>query len=81
MNVLKKIESFLFKSNHWKHIFVGLVIGLFGFDFYAGSYAAVIAATAAEFKDDQHGGKFDIVDWLCTAIAGVAMSSVWLLRE
>lgn len=54
------------ESNRTKHLKYAILPGtLFTILFVAG------LATGMEFKDKQHGGKWDWLDWIATMIGGV----------
>jgi hypothetical protein len=65
--------NWFLKSNRWKHFLGGMAIGLLADTPYCAALAGIGIAGALEFKDKQHGGKWDWIDFLCT-IAGVATS-------
>ena len=69
---MKKIKEWLKTSNRGKHLFGGVLIGLFANSIYCAAYAGVGVASALELKDKLWGGKPDIVDWSLT-VAGVAI--------
>lgn len=57
--------KWLKESNRMKHLKYALLPGaLFTILFVAG------LATGMEFKDKQHGGKWDWLDWIATMIGG-----------
>lgn len=62
--------NWFLKSNRWKHFIGGLIIGALADTIYCASLAGIGTAGALEFKDKQHGGKWDWVDFVIT-IAGV----------
>lgn len=58
--------KWLKESNRTKHLKYAILPGaLFTILFVAG------LATGMEFKDKQHGGKWDWLDWIATIIGGV----------
>lgn len=69
---MKKLKEWLCKSNRWKHLTGGLIIGIFAFGWFTAMYAGVLAATALEYKDKAHGSKWDWIDFGLT-IAGVCL--------
>lgn len=72
----KKIKEFFSKSNRYKHLCGGVVVGLIitsGFDAILGTTAV---AMALEYKDKAYGGKWDWIDIACTCIGGVIGSIV-----
>ena len=60
------------ESNRWKHFTFAVCIGLFADSWYCAEYTGVGVASALEFKDKQHGNKWDWIDWLCT-VAGATI--------
>jgi hypothetical protein len=57
--------KWLKESNRMKHLKYAILPGaLFTILFVAG------LATGMEFKDKQHGGKWDWLDWIATMIGG-----------
>ena len=72
----KKIKEFFSKSNRYKHLCGGVVVGLIiisGFDAILGTTAV---AMALEYKDKAYGGKWDWINIACTCIGGVIGSIV-----
>lgn len=67
---MKKIIDWLFASNRMKHYGLGAVYGLGADDWYCAVYGGLGVSGALEFKDYQHGGKPDVIDFLFT-FAGV----------
>lgn len=72
----KRFGWFL-ESNRWKHFLYAIPAGAINF------WLAIGLALGMEFKDAQHGGKFDWVDATCTAVGGFAGAalSLWLLGD
>lgn len=70
-----KLFGWLLESNRWKHFLYAIPAGAINF------WLAIGLALGMEFKDAQHGGKFDWVDATCTAVGGFvgAALSWWLL--
>lgn len=70
-----KLFGWFLESNRWKHFLYAIPAGAINF------WLAVGLALGMEFKDAQHGGKFDWVDATCTAVGGFvgAALSWWLL--
>lgn len=68
----KMCVEWLKKSNRWKHLAGGIIVGAGANDVYCAAYAGVGIAGALEFKDHQWGGKPDWIDFTCT-IVGVAI--------
>ena len=67
MNVfLKLLPKWLRESNRYKHLLYAIPIGLvFTIPCILG------VASGMEFKDRQHGGKWDWLDWVATMIGGI----------
>lgn len=70
-----KLLRWFLGSNRWKHFLYAIPAGAINF------WLAIGLALGMEFKDAQHGGKFDWVDATCTAVGGFvgAALSWWLL--
>ena len=79
MKYLKKLEnhcamimSWLSKSNRWKHLVGGILIGVGANTVYCAAYAGIGIASALELKDKLWGGQWDWIDWSLTVL-GVAI--------
>lgn len=72
-----KMFGWFLESNRWKHFLYAIPAGAINF------WLAIGLALGMEFKDAQHGGKFDWVDATCTVVGGFvgAAPSLWLLRD
>lgn len=72
-----KLFGWFLESNRWKHFLYAIPAGAINF------WLAIGLALGMEFKDAQHGGKFDWVDATCTAVGGFvgAALSLWLLGD
>lgn len=70
-----KLFGWFLESNRWKHFLYAIPAGAINF------WLAIGLALGMEFKDAQHGGRFDWVDATCTAVGGFvgAALSWWLL--
>lgn len=68
---MKKILNFFKKSNRYKHLIGGIVIGMCALSWYNAIYASAGVGLAMEYKDKAHGGDFDIVDAGLTFIGGI----------
>lgn len=70
-----KMFGWFLESNRWKHFLYAIPAGAINF------WLAIGLALGMEFKDAQHGGKFDWVDATCTVVGGFvgAALSWWLL--
>ncbi len=76
---MNKIISFLKKSNRYKHLVGGFMVGLCALSPWTAVYSAVVAASCLELKDRLHGCPWDWIDWLCTAFGGVIAMFIWLI--
>lgn len=56
---MNKIFSFLKKSNRYKHLIGGLLVGLCALSPWTAIYSAIIAASCLELKDKLHGCPWD----------------------
>ncbi len=78
---MKKIVEWLKKSNRWKHLAGGCIIGLGADSHYCAAYAGIAVAGALELKDKMYGNKWDWTDFALTvagAAAGRAISvMIW----
>lgn len=72
-----KMFGWFLESNRWKHFLYAIPAGTINF------WLAIGLALGMEFKDAQHGGKFDWVGATCTAVGGFAgaVLSSWLLGD
>ena len=70
-----KLFGWFLESNRWKHFLYAIPAGAINF------WLAIGLALGMEFKDAQHGGRFDWVDATCTAVGGFAGAALswWLL--
>lgn len=66
--MVKNFLNWMAASNRWKHLLLGLVIGLVADDAYCASLSGVCTAGAMELKDMQWGGKFDWIDFSLTMV-------------
>ena len=76
---MKKILNFFKKSNRYKHLIGGIVIGMCALSWYNAIYASAGVGLAMEYKDKAHGGDFDIVDAGLTFIVGIIGQSIFQL--
>ena len=58
--------SWFTESNRWKHFLYAIPIGMF-----IPGFCVLGLAFGMEFKDKQHGGKFDWVDLFATLLGGL----------
>ena len=63
---------FIKRSNRWKHLLGGILIGLGADDWYCALYAGTGIAAAMELKDRLWGGRWDWID-LGLTVAGAAI--------
>lgn len=68
--IMKKIVEWIKKSNRWKHLLGGFIIGIISDDAYCAALAGGGVASALEYKDRSWGGSWDWIDWGLT-LAGV----------
>lgn len=66
--------NWITESNRWKHLLLAIPIGL------VFTILCVLGvASGMEFKDKQHGGKWDWLDWLATMIGGTIGQAIQVL--
>lgn len=65
------MANWLLKSNRWKHLLCGAVIGAVCLCLWDALVAATAAAGACEYKDKTWGGKWDWTDFACTLAGGL----------
>lgn len=65
---MKKFINWFLQSNRYKHLGLGILCGLLSDSWYATEYCGIGVAGALEFKDKQHGGKWDWIDFGLTII-------------
>ena len=76
---MKKIIQFLKKSNHYKHLIGGFMVGLLACSPWAALYSAVVAATYLEIKDKMYSNFYDWTDWSLSVGGGVFAALFWLI--
>lgn len=76
---MEKIISFLKKSNRYKHLIGGLIVGLLALGVYPALYAACVAGACLELKDKLHGCLWDWIDFLLTMCGGGLAALFWLI--
>lgn len=76
---MNKIISFLKKSNRYKHLVGGFMVGLCALSPWSAIYSAIIAASCLELKDKLHGCPWDWIDWLCTVFGGFIVMLFWCI--
>ena len=67
---MKKVFEWFSSSHRWKHLVGGVIVGIGADTTYCAAYTGLIVASALEYKDKAHGGKWDWIDFGLT-IAGV----------
>lgn len=60
---MNKAWNWLKKSNRWKHLVGGIVIGLASNDAWCATLSGTGIASALEYKDKSWGGSWDWTDW------------------
>lgn len=75
---MDKLFSFLKKSNRYKHLIGGFIVGLCALSPLSALYASAVAASCLELKDKLHGCLWDWIDW-ATTIAGGGIAALLLL--
>lgn len=63
---MKKIIKLLTKSNRWKHLIGGFIIGAGADSLYCAAYAGTGVAATLELKDKLWGGQWDWLDFAIT---------------
>jgi hypothetical protein len=76
---MKKIIQFLKKSNHYKHLIGGFMVGLLACSPWAALYSAVVAATCLEIKDKMYSNFYDWTEWALSVGGGVFAALIWLI--
>lgn len=76
---MNKIIPFLKKSNRYKHLIGGFIVGLFACGAYPALFSAIIAGSCLELKDKLHGCPWDWIDWLMTVAGGTVAAILWLM--
>lgn len=74
-----KIISFLKKSNRYKHLFGGFLVGVVACGAFPALYSAIVAGSCLELKDKLHGCMWDWIDWLMTVAGGLVAAILWLM--
>ena len=68
MKIFRNILDWFGKSNRYKHLLLGILYGIFAYDLYSAVYGGLGVSLALEFKDDQWGGRGDIIDAALTFV-------------
>lgn len=77
---MEKILDFMRKSNRYKHLIGGFLVGICALSGQNAIYATAVAASCLELKNKLHGYMWDWVDWIITVFGGgVAALLYWLL--
>ena len=76
---MKKFFTFLKKSNRYKHLVGGLIVGLLALGVYPALYSACVAGACLELKDRLHGCPWDWLDFLMTVSGGGLAALFWLI--
>lgn len=76
---MNKIISFLKKSNRYKHLVGGFIVGLCALSPWSAIYSAIIAASCLELKDKLHGCPWDWIVWACTVFGGFIAMLFWCI--
>lgn len=76
---MNKIISFLSKSNRYKHLVGGFMVGLCALSPWTAIYSAIVAASCLELKDRLHGSPWDWIDWLCAVSGGFIAMLFWCI--
>ena len=76
---MKKILNWFKESNRYKHLIGGIVIGMCALSWYNAIYASAGVGLAMEYKDNAHGGDFDIGDAGLSFIGGIIGQSIFQL--
>ena len=75
---MKKFFTFLKKSNRYKHLLGGFLVGIFACNPLGALYSATVAGSCLEQKDKLHGCPWDWIDWFLTAAGGGVAAIFWL---
>lgn len=76
---MEKFISFLKKSNRYKHLIGGFIVGLFACGAYPALFSAIVAGSCLELKDKLHGCPWDWIDLLLTVAGGSVAAILWLM--
>ena len=77
---IKNIIKWFSYSNRYKHLAVGIIIGILSLDFSTGVYASWWAGTACEYKDYCYNKSWDWTDFILTFIGGVIGSCFYIIN-
>lgn len=76
---MKKFFVFLKKSNRYKHLVGGFLVGIFAGNPFTAVYTATVAASCLELKDKLHGCMWDWIDWFITLAGGLIAALLWAI--
>lgn len=76
---MNKIISFLKKSNRYKHLIGGFIVGLLACGAYPALFSTIVAGSCLELKDKLHDCPWDWIDWLMTVAGGTVAAILWLM--
>lgn len=68
---MKKVMEWFKRSNRWKHLAGGFIIGLGAGSLYDAVFTSAVAGGCLEYKDRAWGGKWDWIDFGLTVAGGV----------
>ena len=68
---MKRLKEWLSKSNRWKHLLGGILVGAMANDWDCAAYAGAGIGAAMEYKDWAWGGKCDWIDFGLTLLGVV----------
>lgn len=77
-NLFSFFKKSLKKSNRYKHLIGGFIVGLCALSPLSALYASAVAASCLELKDKLHGYLWNWIDW-ATTIAGGSIAALLLL--
>lgn len=76
---MRKILDYLKKSNRYKHLLGGFLVGVFALNAWTAVYSGIVAALCLELKDYLYGGRPEIADIVLTICGACAASVLWML--
>jgi len=71
--------SWIGKSNRWKHLLGGFLVGMAGFGTWTALYTGAVAGGALELKDKLYGSKWDWTDFFLTVAGAGIAAAFWAL--
>lgn len=63
-----KVIEYLTKSNRWKHLLGGVILGVGANDWYCAEYTGIAVAGVLELKDKLYGNWWDWIDFVLTLV-------------